>query len=51
MSQILVVDDDAHIRELVRVFLHSEGFEVIVKSPEPTTGFLDVILRRNYNEG
>ena len=29
MSKILVVDDDAHIRELVRVFLHHEGFEVI----------------------
>jgi DNA-binding response OmpR family regulator len=29
MSQILVVDDDAHIRELVRVFLRNEGFEVI----------------------
>lgn len=29
MSQILMVDDDAHIRELVRVFLRNEGFEVI----------------------
>ncbi|HVN15453.1 MAG TPA: response regulator transcription factor, partial [Anaerolineales bacterium] len=29
MSKILVVDDDAHIRELVRVFLKSDGFEVI----------------------
>ena len=29
MSKILVVDDDPHIRELVRVFLHNEGFEVI----------------------
>ena len=29
MSKILIVDDDPHIRELVRVFLHAEGFEVI----------------------
>jgi two-component system, OmpR family, response regulator len=29
MSKILVVDDDAHIRELVRVFLRNEGFEVV----------------------
>jgi two-component system, OmpR family, response regulator len=28
MSKILVVDDDAHIRELVKVFLKREGFEV-----------------------
>jgi DNA-binding response OmpR family regulator len=28
MSQILMVDDDAHIRELVRVFLRNDGFEV-----------------------
>ena len=28
MSNILIVDDDAHIRELVRVFLHNEGFAV-----------------------
>ena len=28
MTQILVVDDDPHIRELVRVFLHNEGFDV-----------------------
>jgi len=28
MSKILVVDDDAHIRELVRVFLRNEGFDV-----------------------
>jgi DNA-binding response OmpR family regulator len=29
VSKILVVDDDAHIRELVRVFLRSDGFEII----------------------
>ena len=29
MSQILMVDDDPHIRELVRVFLRNDGFEVI----------------------
>jgi two-component system, OmpR family, response regulator len=29
MSKILVVDDDPHIRELVRVFLRNEGFEVL----------------------
>jgi len=28
MSNILIVDDDPHIRELVRVFLHNEGFAV-----------------------
>jgi len=29
MTRILVVDDDPHIRELVRVFLTQEGFEVV----------------------
>ena len=29
MSKILIVDDDNHIRELVRVFLRNEGFEAI----------------------
>ncbi len=29
MSKILVVDDDAHIRELVQVFLQRDGFEVL----------------------
>lgn len=28
MSRILIVDDDAHIRELVRVFLQKEGFDI-----------------------
>jgi two-component system, OmpR family, response regulator len=28
MSRILIVDDDAHIRELASVFLRSEGFDV-----------------------
>lgn len=28
MSRILVVDDDPHIRELVRAFLRNDGFEV-----------------------
>lgn len=28
MSKILIVDDDPHIRELVRVFLRNEGFDV-----------------------
>jgi DNA-binding response OmpR family regulator len=32
MSKILVVDDDPHIRELVQVFLHNEGFEVVEAS-------------------
>jgi two-component system OmpR family response regulator len=27
MSRILIVDDDAHIRELARVFLQNEGFD------------------------
>ncbi|HUI90292.1 MAG TPA: response regulator transcription factor [Anaerolineales bacterium] len=29
MSKILIVDDDAHIRELVRVFLRNDGLDVI----------------------
>jgi two-component system OmpR family response regulator len=29
MCKILIVDDDSHIRELVRVFLRNDGFEVI----------------------
>lgn len=29
MTKLLVVDDDAHIRELVKVFLQNEGLEVI----------------------
>ena len=29
MRKILIVDDDAHIRELIRVFLRNDGFEVI----------------------
>jgi DNA-binding response OmpR family regulator len=28
MSKILIVDDDPHIRELVRIFLHNEGFDI-----------------------
>jgi len=32
MSKILVVDDDPHIRELVQVFLHNDGFEVVEAS-------------------
>jgi two-component system, OmpR family, response regulator len=28
MSKILIVDDDPHIRELARVFLRNEGFDV-----------------------
>lgn len=29
MTKLLVVDDDAHIRELVKIFLQNEGLEVI----------------------
>jgi DNA-binding response OmpR family regulator len=29
MTKLLVVDDDDHIRELVKVFLQNEGFDVI----------------------
>jgi DNA-binding response OmpR family regulator len=29
MTKILVVDDDAHLRELVKVFLQGEGFSVL----------------------
>lgn len=29
MSKILIVDDDPHIRELSRVFLHNNGFETL----------------------
>lgn len=28
VSKILIVDDDLHIRELIKVFLNNEGFEV-----------------------
>lgn len=31
MTKILVVDDEAHIRELVRLYLEDEGFELIEK--------------------
>jgi DNA-binding response OmpR family regulator len=29
MNMILVVDDDSHVRELVRIFLQREGFAVV----------------------
>lgn len=29
MSKILIVDDDPHIRELSKVFLHNNGFETV----------------------
>ena len=29
MTRLLVVDDDAHIRELLRLYLADEGFDVI----------------------
>lgn len=32
MPKVLVVDDDVHIRELVRLYLEDEGFEVVEKS-------------------
>ena len=32
MSKILIVDDDPHIRELSRIFLQNNGFEVIEAS-------------------
>ncbi|TVY11151.1 response regulator transcription factor [Paenibacillus cremeus] len=32
MAKVLLVDDDAHIRELVRLYLEDEGFEVIEKT-------------------
>ena len=32
MTTIMVVDDEAHIRELVRLFLEDEGMEIIEKS-------------------
>lgn len=32
LPKILVVDDDAHIRELVRLYLEDEGFEMIEKT-------------------
>lgn len=31
MPKVLVVDDDAHIRELVRLYLEDEGIEVVQK--------------------
>ncbi|MDF2670460.1 MAG: hssR [Paenibacillus sp.] len=32
MALILVVDDEAHIRELVRLYLSDEGFEIVEKA-------------------
>jgi two-component system OmpR family response regulator len=32
LTKILVVDDEAHIRELVRLYLEDEGFEIVEKS-------------------
>ena len=32
MLQILVVDDEAHIRELIRLYLEDEGFAIIEKA-------------------
>ena len=29
MTRIMVVDDDPHIRELVRIFLRNDGFEIV----------------------
>ncbi|MEJ8543948.1 response regulator transcription factor [Brevibacillus borstelensis] len=29
MAKLLIVDDDPHIRELVRVFLQNEGFDIL----------------------
>lgn len=29
MAKILIADDDAHIRELIRLFLKNEGFEIL----------------------
>lgn len=32
MTKILVVDDDPHIRELLKLFLHGEGFDIFEAS-------------------
>jgi len=32
VAKVLVVDDEAHIRELVRLYLADEGFEIVEKS-------------------
>lgn len=32
MTKLMIVDDDSHIRELVRVFLGNEGFEIVEAS-------------------
>jgi len=32
MAKILVADDDAHIRELISLFLRNEGFEIVEAS-------------------
>jgi two-component system, OmpR family, response regulator len=32
MPKILVVDDEAHIRELIRLYLEDEGYEIVQKS-------------------
>jgi two-component system OmpR family response regulator len=32
MPKIMVVDDDVHIRELIRLYMEDEGFEIVEKS-------------------
>lgn len=55
VTRILVVDDEPHIRELVRLYLSKEGFEVLeatdglealdlVTSSEPSLIILDIML-------
>ncbi|MCR8852024.1 MULTISPECIES: response regulator transcription factor [Lysinibacillus] len=45
MTKLLMVDDDAHIRELVKVFLQNEGLEVI----EATDG-VDALSKLTYEK-
>lgn len=55
MTKLLLVDDDPHIRELVRVFLSKEGFEVleagdgvealeVLESATPDLVILDIMM-------
>ena len=45
MSNILIVDDDPHIRELIRVFLQNEGFAV-AESADGLTALATLETRR-----
>ena len=55
MSKVLIADDEAHIREILRVYFHKEGFDVaeaedgqqallMVEKEEPNLVLLDIMM-------